>query len=317
MVPNYNSENSYWCSQLYTAFGTGVDMLRDIDENGNVYFARTSEQYKHYLEYMHELYELGLIHPEAASVTTSVRLEMELGGKFCLLDIAQGSLNAEHFENGEIQLQTLPPLTSQYDNTQTYMGRSPVFFSSGPIINADSKYVVELCKMFDIMYATEEVVEGSGLYGMSFTYGLEGVDWHYTDTSYMQTTPEGVAANTYLFGEVIWANQGRCDAFATFVTETPGNNQVRQQGFKDNVIPYEGDDYVWDFVKFTEDEQYVIDNTLADIKAFYQAKHVEFITGVLDIEADWDSYCAEFQKMRVDELINVYQTAYDRFMAAS
>ena len=41
----------------------------------------------------------------------------------------------------------------------------------------------------------------------------------------------------------------------------------------------------------------------------------KFITGVVDIETGWDEYCETLEKMGVQEVIEVYQAAYDRFNA--
>jgi len=39
----------------------------------------------------------------------------------------------------------------------------------------------------------------------------------------------------------------------------------------------------------------------------------KFITGIADIETGWDEYCATLEKMGVQDVIEVYQAAYDRF----
>ena len=38
-----------------------------------------------------------------------------------------------------------------------------------------------------------------------------------------------------------------------------------------------------------------------------------FITGVSDVEKDWDSYCATLETMGLQEVLEVYQAAYDRW----
>lgn len=316
-TPMYDEELVKWPHVIYNAFGTGHCMFMDVDENGKIYFSRTSEQYKHYLEYMNDLYNSGVIDPESATYSADVRTELELGGGILLVQQAEAKLTEEYFESGNVDLWAMAPLTSEYDNTKTFINRSPVLQDKSDIvINADSEYIVEICKMLDILHATEEVVEGSGLMGQSFTYGLKGIDWDFTETSYVQTPPEGQSANTYLYAEVIWNNQGRADLFGDMISEGTGNNPTRQRAYLEVVKAYETDyDYVLGFLTFTEDEQYIIDNTMADIQAYYRAKHVEFVTGVSDIETDWDAYVEEFNKMRIDELVDVYQAAYDRFMA--
>ena len=56
-------------------------------------------------------------------------------------------------------LGTLAPLTSEYDSTQTLAGRVDYRAVAGMYINSESPYIEELCKMFDIAFATEEVAE--------------------------------------------------------------------------------------------------------------------------------------------------------------
>ena len=314
----YDEEMVKWPAVIYNAFGTGHTMGMDVDnETGKVFLSRTTEQYKHYLEYMHELYEAGVIDPEAATYAADVRTELELGGGILLIQQAEGKLTPDYFESGEVELWAMAPLTSEYDSTQTFINRSPVLQGkSGPYVNADSPSVKEIMQMIDILMAVDEVAEGTGLMGQSFTYGLKGIDWDFTETSYKQMAPEGQDQQTYLYGEVIWNNQGRADLFGNMVSDTPGNNRTRQSAYLNVVKAYETDyDYLLAFLTFTEDEQYVIDNSWADIQAYYRAKHVEFITGVADIEKDWDAYIAEFEKMNLSGLLDAYQAAYDRFVA--
>lgn len=171
--------------------------------------------------------------------------------------------------------------------------------------------------MFDIMYATEEVVEGSGLLGQSFCYGIKGVDWDIDDngTTYSLNAPASYdgSFNVYQFNELIWSNAGRCDALAGMVTSTPGNSQARQIGFTQNVQPYMSDLYFpVGMLTFSEDEQYVLDNHLTDIKTYYKEMEGKFITGVADIDAEWDAYCKTLDQMGVQDVIEVYQAAYDR-----
>ena len=314
-IPRLNQALNYWMLPLYCAFGTSTDMTFDIGTDGKLSYSRTSEQMKHFYEYMNSLYDEGLIHKEVATMETSQIKELELSGNVCVLETSATLLSNEYFEDGQIHLAALAPLTSEYDSTQTYPDRSPVIFQSGPYLNADSEYIVEMCKMFDIMYATEEVVEGTGLYGMSFTYGMEGLDWDYEGDSYVFHTPTayGDSNNTYIYAEMIWNNAGRCDGFDDMVVQGTGNNAVRQQQYAENVLPYETDPYLWGFMKFTEEEQDILDNKYTDIKNYAFEMCAKFITGVEDIDKGWDDYCATIEKMGIDEVLEVYQAAYDRW----
>ncbi|HJA92473.1 MAG TPA: extracellular solute-binding protein [Candidatus Eisenbergiella merdipullorum] len=319
-IPELSNDESYWGPMLFAAFGPLTNMNFDDDGTGKVVFNRTSEQMRLYLEYMNRLYEEGLIDQEYLTMDGTVRLDRAKSGKVAFIGGGEAnSLQASDFTDGEFHLDCCPPLTSEYDSTQEILGNSPYFPSGGFYMNAESEYIEELCRMFDIMYATEEVVEGSGLYGESFCYGMEGVDWDYGPEGsgvYVFHCPEKYDGSftTYQYSELIWENAGRCDALAGLVTETEGNNRARQQGFVKNVIPYQSDLYFpVDLLTFTEDEQYTLDNRLTDIKTYYKEMEGKFITGVADIETEWDTYCKTLEQMGINEVLEVYQASYDRW----
>lgn len=314
---------SYWSPIIFAAFGTEVEMTYDNDANGKVYSNYTSEQMRLFLEFMNKLYEEGLIHPEFLTLDKTVRLELAKSGKVAFIGDSEGNnLQAKDFPDGEFHLDCGAPLTSEYDKTQTLQGNAGVGNGNRIYINAQSEYVEEMCKMFDIMYATEEVVEGSGLYGTSFCYGLEGVHWDFGPEgsgTYTFITPEKYdgAFTTFQYGELIWANLGRVDGLKGLVTDTVSNNRARQLGFVNNVLPYMEDDcFPISYLKFTEDEQYVLDNRLTDINEYVLSMKGKFVTGAADIATEWDAYCKHLNDLGLPEVIEVYQASYDRWVDA-
>lgn len=318
-IPELSMDESYWGPMLFAAFGTLTNMNFDDDGNGNVIFNRTSEQMKDYLTWMNQLYTEGLIHQEYLTLEGTARFDAAKSGTCAFIGGGEAnSLAATDFEDGEFHIDCLAPLTSDKDSTQSIVGKS-AYFDGGILINANSEYVTELCRMFDMIYATEEVVPGSGLLGQSFCYGIKGVDWDYDEgnnSTYSLNAPESYdgAFTTYQYEELIWNGCGRLDALAGYVTSTPGNGQARQYGFVNNVIPYQSDLYFpAGMLKFTEDEQYVLDNHLTDIQTYYKEMEGKFITGVVDIETGWDEYCNTLEQMGVQDVIEVYQAAYDRW----
>ena len=81
-----------------------------------------------------------------------------------------------------------------------------------------------------------------------------------------------------------------------------------------NVIPYQSDSYfAVGLLKFTDEEQRVLDNRLADITSYYKEMEGKFITGVVDVESGWENYVSTLDKMGVQDVIDVYQASYDRW----
>jgi putative aldouronate transport system substrate-binding protein len=63
---------------------------------------------------------------------------------------------------------------------------------------------------------------------------------------------------------------------------------------------------------YNEQEQEVINEFHSTILSYVRESFARFATGDLNIDRDWDSYVAEFDKMGLKEVIAVTQSAYDR-----
>ena len=279
---NYYSDN--WSTMLYAAFGTGCNPEWDVYEDGTVYFAGMSDQMQHYYEFLNKLYEQGLIHQEVATIDRTAIKELELSGKVAFMDYAPNELPAN--ENGEWTIDCVPPLTSEYDSTQEVIGRPFVVFGASFLINSDSKYAKELCQWIDIAYAKDEVVEGSGLMGISFTYGIEGEHWVINDDgTYSFLAQEGYDNfNTFTNQELVYYIIGRADKFAGLIPDTPSNSRARQLSYINNVIPYSQEvAFPAKFLTFTDEQRYVIDNKWTEINTYAKKMQEELVTGVTDI----------------------------------
>lgn len=308
---------NYWGAMLYAAFGTSVQPDFEDDGTGTVVYNRTSEQYKRYLEFMNKLYEDGLIQQEYLTNDQQVALGLANSGDTVCYGPEAHSLNADIFEDGEFHLNVMAPLTSEYSDDQEVVRQLPIS-NGGMLLNADSKYLDVLVQALDIMYATEEVVEGSGLLGESFCYGIQGVDYiKHDDGTYDLVTPEGYKSFTeYQYYNLIVDNAGRSTDLEGYITSTPGNAQARQIGFRDNIFPYACDAskvFPSSFLKFTTDEQDVITTRFTDIEKHMKEMRDKFITGVVDIETGWEDYCKSIETMGIDEVLAAYQAAYDRW----
>jgi len=319
-IPRLNHYNNNWSMMLFAAFGELTNMMIDTDKDGKLVFSHTSDQMKHYYEFMNKLYEQGLIHKEVATLDTATKNALELSGKIAFLDHAGASIPAN--DKGEFPVSALAPFTSQYDSTRVVEGVTGVSFTNSIFVNSECEYVEELCQWLDIAYATEEVVEGSGLLGQSFMHGIEGENFKLNDDgkTYTFIVPEGYASGSaYTSNAIQWYNFGRADYLGSRTEDKPSNSQARQKAFVENVMPYQEsplDTFVgYAALPLTEDQQYVIDSYWEEMQTYWQKMQVEFITGVTDIETGWDTYVATLKRMGLDEVMKVYQDAYDAYLA--
>jgi putative aldouronate transport system substrate-binding protein len=307
---------------LWAPFGKGKNPDFEDDGTGKVVYNRVSDQYKLYLKYMNQLYSEGLLHKEYLTLDEATKLSLATKGLTVFGNDGLAGLAEDAFKSGKVELDQLAPLTSKYDGTQEVMG----WRCSQPgslMINSDCKYVKELCRMFDVMFATKEVAEGTGLDGTAFVYGPEGTTWKWSNsehTEYEFILPKELegkkAFGTYVYDSLIFWDLGRFDEFEKATTATEGNNKARQQGFVKNLVPYsEANPFPGDYLKFTKEEQEVIDNDYTTISNYIKEMKGKFITGIANVDTDWDDYVSKVNGMGLKEVLKAYQSAYNRWNA--
>ncbi len=308
---------------IWSSFGPGKNPNFEDDGTGKVIYNRISEQYKLYLEYMKKLYAEGLLHQEYLTLDAATKLSLAQEGLIAVGHDGLSALSEDAFPSGKVELNQLAPLTSEYDDKREVVGWC--YCRPGTYqINSKSKYIVELCRMFDATFAKEEVVKGTGVCGILFHYGQEGVSWKWSNddhTEYELILPkelEGVKAfgtyvtDSWIFGGAV----GRFDLFANATTSTEGNNKARQQGFVKNLIPYQEEvAFPGNYLKFSEEEQAVLDDAYVTIQSYVTEMAGKFITGVSDVESEWESYVGKIDQMGLEKVLAAYQAAYDRWNA--
>ena len=53
---------------------------------------------------------------------------------------------------------------------------------------------------------------------------------------------------------------------------------------------------------------------MGDVETYVQEKTTQMITGVLDIETEWDTYISDIESMGIADATAITQAAYDRYL---
>ena len=69
-------------------------------------------------------------------------------------------------------------------------------------------------------------------------------------------------------------------------------------------------------VYFTEEEQDRLDTIKPDIETYFEQMEAKFITGAESIDEGWDKYVSTLNDLGIEELVEIYQAAYDRWEEA-
>jgi len=310
---------SGYAPSLFGAFGPLTQLDFADDGTGKVVASRTTEQMRLYYEFMHKLYEEDLMHKEYLTLDNAAKLKLAQSGQYAFIPPAAAqSLTLEDLNGDWMNLETMMPFTSEYDETRECISYPDYYLTHGMYINKDSQYVEEICKMLDIAFATEEVAPGSNLKGTNFGHGPENVTWvDNGDGTFTELTPEGYESKSKFMSTYTWDSLGRNDAIAGMVISNLSNQQRRQVGYIEKIHPYMSDLYVDTVnIKFTEDEQYVIENKYGEINSYINQMEAAFISGSADLETEWDTYVQTLEQMGIEEVTAVFQAGYDRFNEA-
>jgi hypothetical protein len=87
---------------------------------------------------------------------------------------------------------------------------------------------------------------------------------------------------------------------------------VKGQGTINNLWPYAETPFDLNSLVLTEDESDTYNDAWTDINAYITESTAKFITGDLDIETGWEGFINDLEKMGLQDVIDVYQAAYDR-----
>lgn len=68
-------------------------------------------------------------------------------------------------------------------------------------------------------------------------------------------------------------------------------------------------------VAFSDEDAQKISQYTLTIGGYVNQAAVQFITGELSIEKDWETYLRKLEDMGVEDYISMYQKAYDEYMA--
>lgn len=288
------------------AFGLsfGIDNASGFyaDENGNVHYAYAEDAYKDYVTFLHELYEEGLLEVEFTSLTrdqiTERCAQNKAGVVFDFSWQMSQLYSAQYpqYDGTEGVMVGIPPLSSEKEGY--YLARTPISNIFG--VSAKSDHVLLAVKFLD--YAMSEECQEM------YVWGIEG-------ESYTKH-PDGTKAYTEAASDSMWLqglgiNPGclpsRQSVEATDVLLPEWHAAVDKE-----LASYMQDP--WPFIYATADESNIISQYLTDMKTYVEEMNVAFITGTTSLDT-FDSFQSTLKSMNLEQLLEIKQNQYDRFLA--
>ena len=320
MLKSFKSEKG--ASEPFTLLGTGVSEPLGatfgtnpnsvVVEDGQVAYGPITDGTKEYLKLMNQMYNEGLISSDFVSYTESETKPPEdvvLTGKTGVFneDVAAAPSYTNNAEGMDLRALQAPV---QKAGDKLDIGPVAALVSSQYNISVSTacenpemalQYIDYLFSEEGMVLAnwgtegqTYDVVDGEKVFKdeilndpMGFQVGLilnicpgfiRMIDWDVTYLSYNDAQKEAVD---------IWTS-----VFAS----------------SDMTFPK-------DYVTYTSDESETIAELESGIETYCEECRLKFIVGDMDIESEWDTYTAAVENMGLAELLEIYQGAYERYMA--
>lgn len=276
----------------------------DVDpQSGKLRFIPTDPNYKELLQYVNKLYSEKLIAEDVFTIQAN-----------------------QYYATGAKGLYGATTTTSPYTlmNQKGYVGASAlkgpkgdqIYTAIGSSLAAPGAFVITdrnkhpeaTVRWLDYLYGDE----GSKLFFM----GFEGKSYEKTPSGELQYTkeitenPNGLTFEQALVKYVVWPGGGYPNIvrqkFFKGAESQPEAVEAAQRFAK--YIPKE----LWPAFSYTAEENQKMAALTADINSYVDEMTAKFVSGKASF-AEWDNYVATLKKMRLDEYMQIYQAAYDRY----
>lgn len=281
-------------------------------DNGQVKFGEIESAYKDYVAQMHAWYRDGILHDNFVVIDNKqFNAAMLNGTSGATFGAGGGSLglylNSMKGENYDLVAAPFPVLEK---------GDSPKFGNkqfkysalNGGAITRDCKNPALAARFLDYSYSEEgNMLNNFGVEGVSY----EMVDGYPTYMDIITNNPDGLSMAQSLPLYVRAANEG------PFVQDKRYIEQYYQLDQQKNALNVwsknEHQDYAMPQITLTDAESMEYSRIMSEINTFCEERFSEFIMGTRSM-SEYDSYVQDIKDMNIARAIEIYQTAYERFL---
>ena len=288
----------------------------NVDENGALWSPIVSEQFRAGLRYQHRLYAEGLWDREQFVQDQQQMKQLVMGG-----DAARPVIISQHIKNRFIDaghatyrnwFNNYPPLQGPDGHRTAAFNPFSTVPGWGAITSAAPEPLVAW-RWFDFL-ATQEAQ-------WRIYQGEQGSDWDYPAEGEVSFygTPANLIEKVFMWAEQeqnrawLWLYPRQGYEFRTVDDGDPYNEAGRLYRQSLKYWEYVPDEkLVLPVLNMTEDENDEYQALRTEIMAYHNESWVKFITGDLNVAADWDEYVATLERMGLNRMVEIAQTVYDR-----
>lgn len=311
---DYNAQLS---RALFPVFGELMENNITVDTDGKTIVAGfTTEQYQRYLKYVKSLIDEGLLDPNCLTANMDLQKAFQTEGHTSV-STQMTAVPKTAFASGIIEESLFVPFTSEYSSEPRWAMPNLANVWGG-MISTKCENLDAALAYIDACYAPADdpLNEEGTVWGISWWMGEMGVAWEWIEegVSYERPAPEGYAsASAYS------SQHGYSDApfvgYWDHVQYEDGVPRFKAVAVKENQLPYAVEIIRPENLTLDEEGTEVYNDTWPEILTYLNQMNAAFLSGEADIDADFASFVANLEAMGLQDVIDVYQAALDRYLA--
>lgn len=288
------------------ALSAGYGVLESYQQvDGNVIYGPMEDGWREYLTMLNRWYEEGLIDPDfMTNGGWQVDTGMVLNGETGVWN-AMYTMISQYEAGGDIEV---VPMTSpvKEKGDKLHIRREDGYVGNAVTISADCKYPEIAMKLWNYLYSEE----GSLL----ANYGVEGDTFNYVDGK-PQVSDKITHNDQYSMSQAQALYLMPPSRFGGLYDWTRELASVPAKDVKAFDIWSVADDsyIIPSRISYTSEEASEFAKIDAEVSTYMEENSVKFITGVLDIDKEWDNYVQSLKDLGVEKAIAIKQAALDRF----
>ncbi len=288
---------------LAHAFGINAnDYYVSVDGNGVVSEVMTSDANRAFLAWLHQLWEEGLLDDTGFTGLRDVSASKDEDEPMVYGVMLSSSPVQLVSANGMKEYILLDPMI--YDGKQIYRDLTGDVIRGTFAITSACNDPAALVAWVDYLYTEEGfILSEAGVEGEEFYYNDDGT-WLWETTSealLSDVLPSAtLRAGMSMPGYCSIPFQQRIDDVSTLHVV---NSLVRLKAI--DSMPYP-------LVYLTEEQQARVDELIWNIGKYAEYQMVWFVTGDAELNDDtWQAFCSRVKELGIDEMVSIWQTAYD------
>jgi len=307
-----------------------------VVNNGKIEYAVMKKKYKEALKYIHRLYKEGLLDNQTFT-QDNTQFTALLDSDVHLVAVHPGgAVNADgkHFwskQPGKWQdWAAFAPVAGPDGVRLAARNITSYFGSCVGSVSSNCKYPEIAVALFDFL-ASEEATNVQ-------IYGPEGYGWNWTDKGTALSGGSPRYEDHTISADFDWIGNGFPKKYANYAYVSDAMIQCSTMDFR-AALKIDKPDYDVEYIlqkaaekyakyapdvntlvpnlAFAGDDRQAVSEYTLTIGGYVNQAAVQFITGDMDIDKDWDNYIGKLQNMGVDDYIARYQKAYNTYSTAA